>query len=104
MLSGDGTNTHTHMCRCPYLYLGPECVGVALKDGLHSRLAHRLTLLVVEAAEAVAVVAVAAAGKALAVPVMGETQVCVVQDRTQAVQQKAGMQGRQSMRELWQGH
>lgn len=51
-----------------HLDLGPECVWVALQDGLHRRLARDLALSVVLARHAVAVVAVAAAGKALTVP------------------------------------
>ncbi len=51
----------------PHLDLGPEGVGVALEDGLDRGLADLLALLVVAAVDAVAVVAVAPAGEALAV-------------------------------------
>lgn len=59
------------------LDLGPERVGVALQDGLHRGLPDRLVLPVVEAVDAVAVVAVAARGKALAVPGGRSRAVCV---------------------------
>ena len=52
---------------CFHLNLGPEGIGVALQNGLHSGLADLLALLVVAAVDAVAVVAVAPAGEALAV-------------------------------------
>ena len=51
----------------PHLDLGAEGIGVALEDGLDGRLADLLGLLVVAAVDAVAVVAVAPAGEALAV-------------------------------------
>lgn len=49
------------------LDLRAEGVGVAVQDGLHRRLAEGLVLLVIAAGHAVARVAVAPAGKALAV-------------------------------------
>jgi hypothetical protein len=52
---------------CSHLDLGAEGIGVALQNGLHSGLADLLALLVVAAVDAVAVIAVAPAGEALAV-------------------------------------
>lgn len=50
-----------------HLYLGPKGIGVAVQDGLHGRLPEALVLLVVAAGHAIAGVAVAPAGEALAV-------------------------------------
>ncbi len=50
-----------------HLDLGAEGIGIPLKDGLNSGLAHLLALLVVAAVHAVAAVAVPPRGEALAV-------------------------------------
>ena len=63
-----------------HLDLGPECVGVALQNGLHSCLSHLLIVLVVETADAVAVVTIAPTGKALTVPGMQEACVATAEE------------------------
>jgi hypothetical protein len=75
--------TYTHS-PVTHLDLGPECIWVALQNCLHCRLPDCLVVLVVETAQAVAVVTVPPTGKALTVaagthaPAQRECEGCVV--------------------------